>query len=152
MEELLTENVLNVLKAVGVLVGAMVALISIRKVEPTLRPRSKLKADLEILQMLRPEIHEDEVVKQVKNHIETRIYHLYAPQREVNWWRLILATMFFLGFSFWTVYLVLDESFGLAIVGGFFALVCFGLIITATKTKRMVQPPPEEDSESSDNQ
>ena len=147
MDWLSNETVLNVLKAVGVLVGAIVALISIRKVEPALRPRSKLKADLEILQMLRPEIQEDEVVQQVKNHIETRIYNIYAPQREVNWWRLILATMFFLGFSFWTVFLVLDESLRLAIVSGFFALVCFGLIITATKTKRVVQPPPEEDSE-----
>ena len=33
--------------AVGILVGAIVAIFTIRKVEPALRPRNRLKADLE---------------------------------------------------------------------------------------------------------
>ncbi|MCK4783391.1 MAG: hypothetical protein KAV87_06540 [Desulfobacteraceae bacterium] len=142
----------ELLKIPGGLAGSLGAGIAsyifIKRPAPIFRKRAKLKTDLEIFHMLRPEIQGYEVVEQVKSYIETMIYDIYALHREVNWWRLIPAVICFLVFSFWTLYLVADGGFSWwAIATGYFAFVSVGLIITATKKKRVVQPPPKADIE-----
>ena len=143
----------ELLKIIGVLGGVISSYIFIKSQAPVFRKRAKLKTDLEILHMLRPEIQGHEVVEQVKNHIETMICSIYAPPKVINWRRLIPGIGCFLGFSYWTLILYTASGFSWwAILTGYLAFVGFGLVITATKTRRVVQPPPKTDSENSGDQ
>jgi len=153
----------ELLKTIGGLIGSLgggiASYIFIKRPAQIFRKRAKLKTDLEIFHMLRPEIQGYEVVEQVKNHIETMICSIYAPPKVINWRRLIPATVCFLVFSVWTSILYMGYM-GMGkggfswwiIVTGYLAFVGFYLMITATKTRRVVQPPPKTDSENSGDQ
>ena len=137
---------LEALRAAGILVAVIVALLGLRKVEPTLRPRSKLKTDLEILNMLK---HKDPYYKVVRSNVDAMITKIYKrpSQQEIterlkvyNWLYFVLGISCFPGFSFWTWYLVKDSFSWWAIATGFLALAGFGWIIGAFDEKNKPQP------------
>lgn len=130
---------ITILKAVGVLIGAVVALVSIRKVQPRLRPRNRLKADLEILNQLKalgpPETDDTERYNSyydaVRKEIDTTLARVYHLPREKgikvhDKFMLVLGIISFLGFSYWVWSVVKDGFSWWVIVPGFF--VFFSII------------------------
>lgn len=136
----------EVLKVVGILVGAIVTFFGVRRAEPRLRPRSRLKADLEILNLLKSSEPSYRIVKEHVDTAITKVYRLpsqqegYKRPRVHNWSDLVLGIICFPGFTFWTWYLVRDGFSWWAIPTGFFAFAAIGWILIAFEEKRV--PPP----------
>ena len=117
-----------VLQAVGIFIGAVVSLYQIQKLRPA--PRSKLKSDLEILQLIDTS---DENYAIIKAHVDNTVRQIYSDEAakrslKIDWGLVIFFSLLALGFIFWTLNLIQTEQQGWAILTGAVVLVAlFGL-------------------------
>jgi hypothetical protein len=113
-----------VIKAIGALVGAIVAYIQIRSSRPI--SRSALRSDLEILRLVDPA---DPTYTVIKGSIDRRIKLLYAePRMDVRWAAVIFGSSISIGFSYATFYLVRDHFNWWSLLTAYFAMVGLSLI------------------------
>src|SRR5687767_14128624 len=126
-----------VLKALGFLVTAAVAVVQVRGLR--LAARATLKADLEILNLLDANDPNRDLLKRT---INTRIKDLYAPaaveseRSEGRRWLLgAFGLLWALGFSYWTFVLVRPGFTWWALLTGYLALAGFGWMLGAVNRR-----------------
>ena len=128
----------TLLEVIGGLAVALMTWIGVRWIQPRLRPRAKLKTDLEILRLLDHEKQKEDY-ELVEKHIDRTITELYAPpikklkpSRAINKGVIALGVTGFIGligFSYWTWYIVSDGFSWWSIMTGYFAFVSFAVIM-----------------------
>ena len=113
------------IKALGVLVGAVVAYTQVKSTHPI--SRAAMKADLEILNLLDKS---DPNYKLIKSNIEPRIQKLYGAQpKYTDWITVAFGAIWAGGFAYWTFYLVKDEFTWWSLLTGYIALAGVGWIM-----------------------
>ena len=113
------------IKALGALVGAVVAYTQVKSTHPI--SRSAMKADLEILNLL---TKSDPNYQLIKSNIEPRIQKLYGAQpKYTDWFTVAFGAICAAGFAYWTFYLVRDEFTWWSLLTGYFALAGMGWIM-----------------------
>lgn len=136
-------GLVEVLTVIGTVVGILATFFGLRRIEPALRPRSRLKADLEILRMLEPKDPEYDIVRRHIDTTITKLYELRGQQggikglRVYNWSAFALGIICFPGFTFWTWYLVNDGFSWWAIATGWFAFAALGWVYIGFEEKRV---------------
>ena len=121
----------TVLRALPLIVGAIVSLYKLRDVNPRLR--STLKSDAEILEKLDPN---SAAYKSLKQSIEARVTRLSAePRKEWKEWKkwnrseVALGVVFLLFFGSWTVYVLRDGFSWWALLTGYLTLSGGGILL-----------------------
>ena len=113
------------IKALGALVGAVVAYTQVKSTHPI--SRAAMKADLEILKLLDKS---DPNYELIKNNIDPRIQKLYGAQpKYTDWITVAFGAIWAGGFAYWTFYLVKDEFTWWSLLTGYFAFAGLGWII-----------------------
>lgn len=133
--------------AAGV-VGALGAIYQFSQLRAS--TRSSIKTDLDILALLDKE---GTSYRLVKASVDASISQVYAARGKSAFTvyskgDLVFGTIFLVGFSAWTAYLVHNGSTWWAIITAFFAFAGFGGILNAfdpkrQKTKAATEPSPE---------
>jgi hypothetical protein len=132
-----------VLKALGFMVGAAVSLYQLRNLLPG--SRSRLKADLEILELLGKDHPLYPTVKSQTDEQLRRTYSQALTGQDnrplvYNWGMLVLGATFLLVFSGWTVYIVRDGFNWWSLLTGFLAMSGFGNLMGSLQP-RSSKPP-----------
>jgi hypothetical protein len=127
-----------VLRALPLIVGAIVSLYKLRDLNPRLR--ATLKTDAEILERLDPN---SAAYKSLKQSIEARVERLSAdPQNEVILFDVVLGVLFIVGFGFWTAYIVRDGFSLWALLTGYLTLSGAGFVLLGFRGRPKDAPPP----------
>ncbi len=123
------------LKAAGLLIGAVSTVYQLIQARPRLR--STLKADLEILKLVEAD---SEQYRLVKTYVDQTIRQVYGQEaqaraapglRVYSWSTLVFGIVLAGGFTVWTFYLVRDGFSWWAVLTGFFALGGIGNIMSS---------------------
>lgn len=113
------------IKALGALVGAVVAYTQVKSTQPI--SRAAMKADLEILNLLDKS---DPNYNLIKSNIDPRIQKLYgAEAKYTDWITVGFGAIWAGGFAYWTFYLVKDNFTWWSLLTGYFALAGMGWVM-----------------------
>jgi hypothetical protein len=115
-----------ILKAAGIVVGAIVSLYQISHL--LFSSRSTLKSDLEILKLIDPS---DPSYSLVKAHIDATVLRVYPTKSDspsdkdekFGWGLFFCMVAFTIGFTAWTIHLIRVGSVGWAVSTGVFAVI-----------------------------
>lgn len=130
-----------VLKAIGIVIGAVGTFWQLRNVISKLR--STLKTDLEIFKMLQPADPNYDILKE---HLTNSIRKIYLPEEGsrgfnvYSWPDFIFGVVFMLGFSIWTFYILKDGFNGWALLTAFFAIAGLGAFLKSMDEKYARRP------------
>lgn len=114
-----------VIKAIGALIGAIVAYTQIKSTHPI--SRATLKADLEILKLIDKS---DSNYKLIKDNFDSRIRHLYGSRTKyTSWPTVIFGALWASGFAYWTFYIVKDGFSWWSLLTGYLAIGGLGWVM-----------------------
>jgi hypothetical protein len=132
-----------VLQALGIVMGALLSAVQLRNAMP--RSRARLKADLEILNLLAPD---DPNRAAVKTRVDSVIRVLYtqtetgSPARfkVYNWSALAFGVALTIVFVTWSIFIFRDGFSWWGLMTSFFAFAGFGEILNGLEQKQKGRP------------
>ena len=126
-----------VLKTLGAVTGAIVTIHQIRHVLP--KPRTALKTDLEIFQLID---RSDPNFDVIKTNINERIQDIYAKtgrSAATEWFLIIFGAAWAITFAYVTFYIVKDGFTWWSLLTGYISLAGISIMMVVQMRKRMEQ-------------
>ena len=130
----------TVLKVVGIIVTLLLGLLGLRPEWRKMASTSQftLKRDLEIIELMKRIDKDDPRYETVKKSINAKIDKKYLPAEKTLRWSILGSLLLFIGFSFWSWYIVKDGFTWWVIITGYIAFS--GLYFTVVELYEWYDP------------